>query len=207
VERLTLETRLLRKEKVTSDKELEGLKQEKKAYKLEKENLVKERDEAKEAEGLLISKIQVLEATKHTLDGKVVEQKCTIEGKQREAESIARRLKNEREDFRDKSDKIRKAKATLEEENNNLKRKINNIKVECSSGDAGDEPPAKRPRTPQSAKRDSIPQGPRAMAGGSPDTPISMSISSPNDGRHRRFSGKEVRRVDVSPQNLYSSRW
>jgi chromosome segregation ATPase len=152
VEQLTLETRLLRKEKVTSDKELEVLKQEKKAYKLEKENLVKERDEAKGAEGLLLSKMQVLEAAKHTLDGKLVEQEGTIETRQREAESLARRLKNEREDFRDKSDRIQKEKVTLEEENDNLKRKINNIKAECSSGDADDEPPAKRPRTPHSSE-------------------------------------------------------
>jgi chromosome segregation ATPase len=207
---LNLEVGELREAKSKRDAELDTLQKEKKTFGAGKAKLARERDEANKREESLLIKIQGLEAVRQKLGEKLEEQDGTIESRQREVESLEsynRRLKNEREDFTDNSNKVQREKATLEQENNKLKRKINNIKAECSSDDANEEPPTKRPRTPQIAKRDSIPQGPRAMAGGSPDIPRSMSMSSPNDGRHRRFSGNEVRRVDVSLQNLYSSRW
>jgi chromosome segregation ATPase len=192
------------------DRDIETLKKEKKEYTTEKGKLVEERDEAQEEEVALLRKIQGLEIAKQKLDELVAQQQGTMADRQREIDRLecdVLRVKVERDNYIDKAHGFEKEKEDMECKVNKLEGKISQM-VHIGTSDGVDEegPSAKRPRTPQSAKRDSIPSGPRAMAAGSPDTPKSMSICSPTDGRNSRLPGNEVRRVGSVHRRVYSSR-
>jgi chromosome segregation ATPase len=192
------------------DRDIETLKKEKKADIAEKEKLVEERDEAHEEEVALLRKIQGLEIAKQKLDELVAQQQGTMADRKREIDRLecdVRQVKDERDNYIDKAHGFEKEKEELECKVNKLVGKISQM-VHIGTSDGMDEegPSAKRPRTPQSAKMDSIPTGPRAMAAGSPDTPKSMFISSPTDGRNSRLPGNEVRRVGSVHRRVYSSR-
>jgi chromosome segregation ATPase len=191
------------------DRDIETLKKEKKADTAEKEKLVEERDEAQEEEVALLRKIQGLDIAKQKLDELVAQQQGTMADRQREIDRLecdVRRITAERDNHIDKAHGSEKEKEEMECKVNKLEGKISQM-VHIGTSDGVDEgQSAKRPRTPQSAKRDSVPSCPRAMAAGSPDTPKSLSISSPTDGRNSRLPGHEVRRVGSVHRRVYSSR-
>ncbi|KAH8773098.1 hypothetical protein F5882DRAFT_505763 [Hyaloscypha sp. PMI_1271] len=193
---LAKEVKEVREGLTRRDRDIEILKKEKKADTAEKEKLVEERDEAHEEEVALLRKIQGLEIAKQKLDELVAQQQGTMADRQRQIDRLecdVRRVKAERDNYIDKANGFEKEKEEMECKVNKLEGKISQM-VHIGTSDGVDEegPSAKRPRTPQSAKRDSIPSCPRAMAAGSPDTPKSMSICSPTDGRNSRLPGNEV---------------
>jgi chromosome segregation ATPase len=207
---LAKEVKEVREGLTKRDRVIETLKKEKKADTAEKEKLVEERDEAQEEEVALLRKIQGLEIAKQKLDELVAQQQGTMADRQREIDQLecdVRRVKAERDNYIDKAHGFEKEKEEMECKVNKLEGKISQM-VHIGTSDGVDEegPSAKRPRTPQSAKRDSIPSCPRAMAAGSPDTPKSMSICSPTDGRNSRLPGNEVRRVGSVHRRVYSSK-
>ncbi|KAE9382137.1 hypothetical protein N431DRAFT_507016 [Stipitochalara longipes BDJ] len=203
---LQSEVELLRKGKAERDIVIE---KEKKLWVGEMEGLVKERNEAKEEKERLLSKVQGFNVVKQELEELVAKRERTIDDKLLgidRLESDIRRIKDERENYRTRAHRMEDVNDDLEGELNGLKRKLDNINVALLAPVDVEAPPTKRPRTPQSEKRDGIPACPRAMADGSLDLQRGAPMCSPTDGRHARFPGNEVRKRESSQQRPYPRR-
>lgn len=183
------------------DIEMELLRQDREAYRVDKVNLVRERDDAKEGKSLLATRIDTLVDENIRLQGDVETHKTTIanlgEKLQNEVKNhdlYVYHIKTERDDWHDEVNKLKRENTKLEREIKGRKRKIEEgIAIFRSKVNDGEEPSAKRPKTPQGAKDDmTVPESPREPAGVSLNTLKSPPMSSPSDTRHDRLPGNEV---------------
>ncbi|KAN0121814.1 hypothetical protein V8E51_000140 [Hyaloscypha variabilis] len=191
---LETEVELLRKVKADTDIAKTRLEKEKKLLVSEMESLTKERDEVKEEKQALLSKVQGFDVAKQDLVDLVAKRERTTDEKLQDIENLEsdiRRIREERDKYRDRVHRREEDNDELEGELNGLKRKLDNINAAILAPVNVEVPPAKRPRTPQSTKRDIVAACPRAMAVGSPDSHRSVLMSSPTDGRQPRVPGNE----------------
>ena len=194
----------LRKAKATRDITIGAFEKKEKLWNSEKNVLIKERDEVKEEKQTMEVQVQRLEAEKQDLDDFLKEREGIMEHQLREIEkhdSVLQHIKEERDGYRVRAHRAEDDKRDLV---NGLKRKWEDMGALLHASTDTESPPAKRPRTPQSAKRDAIPSGPRAMVNGSSDSQRSASMCSPTDTRHGR--SKEVCKRKSSQQRRYSER-
>jgi len=206
---LTTEVELLRKGKAERDVAIDGLKKEKKLWDGEKENLLKERDTIKEEKHTLSGKVREFDAVKQKWEDLVTIWERTMEDQLQEIERLdsnLQRAKDDREHYKSRPHRMEDDKDILEGELNGLKRKLEDINSVIHAPANGREPAAKRPRTPQSAKRDSIPTCPRALASESPDSQRSATMRSPTESRHTLSPANEVCMREPSQQRPYSRR-
>jgi len=206
---LETEVELLRKVKADTDIAKTRLEKEKKLMVSEMESLTKERDEVKDEKQALLSKVQGFDVAKQDLVDLVAKRERTIDEKLQDIENLEsdiRRIREERDKYRDRVHRREEDNDELEGELNGLKRKLDNINAAILAPVNVEVLPAKRPRTPQSTKSDIVAACPRAMVVGSPDSHRSVPMSSPTDGRQPRVPGNEVRQCESSQQLSYSKK-
>ena len=163
------------------DLEFKTLTQEINALKTEKAAAV-------EVEGSLLQTIQRVQGERLEWEEKSKQDKLIMAGMQGEIDSLdsyIRRIKIEREEFRDKAESMETERDILEKEQKSLKRTLRDfIKKELDSDSEDDAPNAKRSKTPTSGKVDGSPVRMRSAHGStSSDTTRILPLSPPDEDR------------------------